>query len=189
MVSWVAEPFFRQSTARRRTAPFGSPFASVCKLGRTLLTGPGWVRQKLQREERRAAARGTVVVEAATEHLGLLCEAKLADGAKGDRPLAEVQAVNRLVDLFVDVSAELCERAFVGNARGALDSRCENRGQLADRGDRALPGPMYWAEGRINRPVRFSSSMCAAQPATREQANMAGVRSGGTSARSRTTAE
>jgi hypothetical protein len=87
-------------------------------------------RQKLQREERRAPARGTVVVETAAEHLGLLGEAKLADGAKGDRALAEVPAVNCLVDLFVDVSAEVCERALVGNGRGALDSRCENRRQL-----------------------------------------------------------
>jgi hypothetical protein len=109
-------------------------------------------RQKLQREERRAPARGTVVVETAAEHLGLLGEAKLADGAKGDRALAEVPAVNCLVDLFVDVSAEVCERALVGNGRGALDSRCENRRQLADRGDRALPGSDVLGRGPDQPP-------------------------------------
>jgi hypothetical protein len=144
----------------------------------------------LQREERRAPTCRAVVVETATEHLGLLGEAKLADGAKGDRALTKVRAVNRLVDLFVDISAEICERALVGNARGALDSRCENRRHTyPTEAIERCPGPTYCAEGLINRPVRFSSRMCAAQPATREQANMAGVRSGGTSARSRTTAE
>ena len=48
---------------------------------------------------------------------------------------------------------------------------------------------MYVADGRNRRPVRFCSRMCADQPATREQANIAGASGGGTSAMSRTTAE
>jgi hypothetical protein len=55
----------------------------------------------------------------------------------------------------------------------------------SDRG----AGPTYRADGRKRRPVRFCSRMCADQPATREQANIAGAKGGGISATSRTIAE
>ena len=50
-------------------------------------------------------------------------------------------------------------------------------------------GPTYFAEGLISRASRFCSRMCADQPATRAQVNMLVKRSGGTSARSSTTAD
>ena len=148
--------------------------------------------EKLEREERRAAAGRAVVLEAAPEELGLLREAELADRAVGERALAEVVVADRRLELLVDVAAQVGERALVrlgvrggGFARGSTRDRRAAPTSEAGR----LPGPTYWAEGRKSRPVRFSSRMCADQPATREQANMAGVRSGGISARSRTTAE
>ena len=42
--------------------------------------------------------------------------------------------------------------------------------------------PTYSAVGRISRPSRFCSRMCADQPATRAQVNIGVKRSGGTSA-------
>ncbi len=50
------------------------------------------------------------------------------------------------------------------------------------------PGPTYRALGLIRRPTRFCSRMCADQPATRAQANIAGVSLAGICATSRTTA-
>src|SRR4029078_12777540 len=49
-----------------------------------------------------------------------------------------------------------------------------------------VAAPTSRADGRKSRPVRFCSRMCADQPATREQANMAGASRGGISAASRT---
>jgi hypothetical protein len=61
------------------------------------------------------------------------------------------------------------------------------RGQTAES-DRGA-GPTYRADGRKSRPVRFCSRMWADQPATLEQANIAGASGGGISATSRTIAE
>src|SRR6185503_14171115 len=51
------------------------------------------------------------------------------------------------------------------------------------------PGPTYFALGRTSRPVAFCSRMCALQPAVREHANIDVNMCGGTSAKSRTTAD
>src|ERR1700684_4530056 len=50
------------------------------------------------------------------------------------------------------------------------------------------PAPTYFAVGRISFASRFCSRMCADQPATRAHVNIGVNRSGGTSARSSTTA-
>ena len=65
---------------------------------------------------------------------------------------------------------------------------------LDDRAIRPRPPtaarrPTYLAVGRISLASRFCSRMCADQPATRAQVNIGVNRSGGTSARSRTTAD
>ena len=48
---------------------------------------------------------------------------------------------------------------------------CSARDQTPDERARR-PGPTYFAVGRISRPSRFCSRMCADQPATRAQVNM-----------------
>src|SRR5205085_9050726 len=50
-------------------------------------------------------------------------------------------------------------------------------------------GPTYLAVGRISRPSRFCSMMWADQPAVRAQVNIGVNSSGGTSAKSSTTAD
>src|SRR5438445_4488930 len=65
--------------------------------------------------------------------------------------------------------------------------RAVERGHQSD--DRLLSaGPTYAALGRISRPVRFCSTMCADQPAVRAHATSAGVIAAGISAISSTTA-
>ena len=54
-----------------------------------------------------------------------------------------------------------------------------SRGPYTSSGERG-PGPTYAAVGRIRRPSRFCSRMCADQPATRAQVNIGVKRSGGT---------
>ena len=64
-------------------------------------------------------------------------------------------------------------------ARGGLHQL--GAAPLTESAPRGL-GPTYLAVGRISRPSRFCSRMCAAQPATRAQENIGVNSSGGTSA-------
>jgi hypothetical protein len=78
-------------------------------------------RHKLEREERRAAARRALVLEAAPEQLQLLAVAELADRAVGERTLAEVLAPRRALDLVLPLRAERGQLAL-GAALGELGS-------------------------------------------------------------------
>ncbi len=73
------------------------------------------------------------------------------------------------------------------------DARPRRRGQAVGRPSTAVigrgPGPTYFADGRISRPVTFSSRMCADQPARRAQVNIGVNSDAGTSAKSSTTAD
>jgi hypothetical protein len=55
--------------------------------------------QELEREERGAARRGALVLEAAAKELELLAVAELPDRAVGDGALAEVRAARRAFEL------------------------------------------------------------------------------------------
>ena len=61
----------------------------------------------------------------------------------------------------------------------ALVRSCREFGETYD--ERA-GSPTYCADGRISRPSRFCSRMCAAQPAVRAQLNSGVNSSGGTPA-------
>src|SRR4029453_14007224 len=143
-------------------------------------------RQKLQREERRAAAGRARVLEPAAQELGLLVEAELSDRAVGDRALLIVLAPRGGFEVFVDRAAEIGERALVLGPPRPRDGLCER--QLVAVIERGA-GPTYLADGRMSRPVRICSRMCADQPATRAHAKSAGKSGGGMSAMSRTTAD
>ncbi len=148
-------------------------------------------REQLQRDQGGAAAGRALVVEAALEQLDLLAKAELADRPIGDRPLAVIGAPGGALELVLPLPAQVGELlllALLGESVGL--GGCFREGQEAwspfsERG----AGPTYRAEGRKSRPVRFCSRMCADQPATREQANIAGASGGGISATSSTTAE
>jgi hypothetical protein len=58
-------------------------------------------REELERQERGAAARRALVLEAAPEQLELLAVAKLADRPIGDGALAEVDAARRSLELVL----------------------------------------------------------------------------------------
>jgi hypothetical protein len=149
------------------------------------------VREELERDQGGTAAGGAVVVEPAGEELDLLPEAELSDRAVGDRALAVVAAARRALDLVLPFAPQVRELSLLALPREGVGLRgCLLESQLArspssDRG----AGPTYRADGRNRRPVRFCSRMWADQPATREQANIAGAIGGGISATSRTTAE
>ena len=113
------------------------------------LTRPGMrPREKLQREERRAARGRALVFEPTAEELGLLVEAELADRAIRDRPLPVVAAPRRGLELVVDRPPEVGEGALVVSSRRARPPR---RGQSTDASERA-GGPTYLADGRMSRP-------------------------------------
>jgi hypothetical protein len=63
-------------------------------------------RQKLQRQERRAAGRGALVLEAAAQELQLLAEPELPDRAIGDGALTEVGAARGALELVVPLRAQ-----------------------------------------------------------------------------------
>ena len=80
-------------------------------------------REELERDQRRAAERRALVVEAAGEELDLLAEAELPDRAIGDRTLAVVGAPCSALDLVLPLPAKigeltllalLCERVRLG---------------------------------------------------------------------------
>src|SRR4029079_2599074 len=80
---------------------------------------------------------------------------------------------------------ELALLAVLGERVGLRGRFGERQASSSERGAE----PTYRAFGRKSFPVRFCSRMCADQPATREQANIAGASGGGTSAMSSTRAE
>ena len=84
-------------------------------------------REELEREERRAARRRALVLQAAAEQLRLLVEAKLSDGAIRERPLAVVAAPGRGLELVVDRTAQVGEGALVRQLGGTPDGLCEVR--------------------------------------------------------------
>ena len=69
--------------------------------------------EELQRDERRAAARRALVLEAAAEQLGLLAVAELADRAIRDRPLAVVVRPGEAFDLVLPARPEPGERLLL----------------------------------------------------------------------------
>jgi hypothetical protein len=62
-------------------------------------------REELERDERRAAARGALVLEAAPKQLELLPVAELADCAIGDRADAVVGVAGGGLELVVPLGA------------------------------------------------------------------------------------
>src|SRR3954447_19683739 len=144
-------------------------------------------REALEREQRRAAAGRALVLEPAPQQLHLLPVAKLRDRAVGDGAFAVVTRTGGVLDLLVEPAAQVRQLALLA----LLGERVRfHRGF----GERQAParecagGPTYRADGRISLPVRCCSRMCADQPATRAQPNMAGYIGGGMFATSRTTA-
>ena len=145
-------------------------------------------REQLEREQRRPAAGWALVLEPAAQELRLLAEAELADGAVRSRALPVVLRAHLQLQLVGPVAAKVRDLALLA-LLGQLVSQggCLGQGHTEAR-DRSA-GPMYWADGLNRRPVRFCSRICADQPATREQANIAGASGGGISATSSTIAE
>lgn len=74
--------------------------------------------EQLEREERRAAARGALVLEPAPQELRLLPEAHLTDRAVGDRALPEVLRARRGLELLIHGGTELRELPLVGELGG-----------------------------------------------------------------------
>jgi len=86
---------------------------------------PGMIaREQLEREERRAAARGALVLEAAPQELGLLPVAELPDRPVRDGALAVVGGPRLALDLVLPLRAQLCELALRAllRERGRLGS-------------------------------------------------------------------
>jgi hypothetical protein len=148
-------------------------------------------REQFERQQRGASAGRALVFEPSPEQLELLAKAELADRAEGDRALAIVGATRRRLELVGPRGTEARQLALGAllrellRLRGCFLERQEAWSPFNDRG----AGPTYRAEGRNRRPVRFCSRMCADQPATREQANIAGASGGGILAISSRTAE
>jgi len=65
--------------------------------------------EKLERDERRAAAGRALVLEAPAEQLGLLAVAELTDRAIGDRPLAVVGRPGETFDLVLPLRSQAGE--------------------------------------------------------------------------------
>jgi hypothetical protein len=74
-------------------------------------------REQLERQERGAACGRAFVLEAAPQQLELLPIAELADRAVGDRPLAEVRAAGRTLELVVPLRAQGSELALGARRR------------------------------------------------------------------------
>jgi hypothetical protein len=78
-------------------------------------------RERLQRDQRRAATRGALVLEAAAKQLELLAEPELADRAVGDGALAVVGAAGLALDLVGPLLAQIGEvplAALLGESLG-----------------------------------------------------------------------
>jgi hypothetical protein len=82
--------------------------------------------ERLQRDERGAAAGRALVLEAAPEQLQLLAEAELPDRAVGDGALAVVGAAGGPLDLVLPLRPEQREVALGPplRERRGLDRRC-----------------------------------------------------------------
>ena len=76
-------------------------------------------REQLERDQRRAAAGGALVVQPAAQQLQLLAELKLSDRAVRHRALAVVGAPGRRLELLVPLRAQLRELSL-GAALGEL---------------------------------------------------------------------
>ncbi len=122
-MSAAGEPFLRDRIARRRTARFGSSLARLCSVGRRAFTRPGWSRERSSRD-RSAEPRhaGLCVLEAPSQELGLLVEAKLPDGSVGDRALAIVGAPRRRFEILRYLAPKIRKLPLVGKLGGA--GRC-----------------------------------------------------------------
>ena len=70
-------------------------------------------REQLQRDQRRAAGSGALVVETAVEQLDLLAPAELADRPEGDGAIAEVCVAGGVLDLLVPDTAEVGEGTLI----------------------------------------------------------------------------
>jgi hypothetical protein len=81
-------------------------------------------RKALERNQRRPAAGGALVVEAAPQELGLLAVPELADRAIGDRALPVVRRPGRALELVLPLRPQLCELALGAllRERGRLGS-------------------------------------------------------------------
>jgi hypothetical protein len=82
-------------------------------------------REQLERDQRRAPARGALVFDAAPEELGLLAKAELADRPVGDRAFPVVARARRALDLvlpFRSKPRELLLASLLGQG-GGLRSR------------------------------------------------------------------
>ena len=147
-------------------------------------------RQPLEREQRRPAHGRALVLEPAPQQLDLLPEPELTDRAIGDRALAEVRrrAPTPRARRPIRRAAATSSRSLPSPRRARRPAPQRPRASLIGRRSCAAAGRCSAPTGRISRPVRFCSRMCADQPATRAQPNMAGVRSAGISATSSTTA-
>jgi hypothetical protein len=82
-------------------------------------------REELEREERGAAARRALVLEAAPEQFELLAVAKLPDRAIRQRTFAEIGAAGRTFDLVLPLRAVRCELSLLAplGQLGRLGSR------------------------------------------------------------------
>ena len=123
------------------------------------------------------------------QKLELLPEAKLGDCPIRLRSNAVVGIPRVGLDFLVPLGAQDCERALVTGLRERIRLGSGLGEAHVGRGSDRSAGPMYRADGRNKRPVFFCSRMCADQPPTLEQANMAGARAGEIPAMSSTTAE
>src|SRR5581483_4674117 len=74
-------------------------------------------RKPLDREQGGAAAGGALVLEPATEQLGLLPEPELSDRAERDRAVAVVVRARCVLELLVPLLAEHRQRALVACLR------------------------------------------------------------------------
>jgi hypothetical protein len=81
--------------------------------------GRSVAREQLEREQSRAAGRRAIVLEPAAQELELLSKAKLTDRTVGDRPLAEVGAARRSLELVVPLRSKRGELPL-GAGRGQL---------------------------------------------------------------------
>ena len=179
IVSRCGEPLRRQTIASRRTAWLSSAVASRWQERPDGVDRPGCVAgEQLERDQRRAAAGRALVLEAAPQQLDLLAETELADRAVRDRPLAVVRRRAGAFDLVLPLACGARRAPAPSPPRRARrPARRPRRASRRDRIERprTLGARRSARTGRNSRPVRFCSRMCADQPATREQANIAGV--------------
>src|SRR5205085_11064169 len=109
-----------------------------------------FAREKLKRDERRAAAGRALVLEPAPQQLELLPVTELADRAVGRGTLAEVGAPRRRLQLVVPLGPQLGELALGSALRElvGLDGRLGERHGFAAIGCSRGSGPTYSAAGR-----------------------------------------